>query len=160
MFREMRRKKQLIPMEQAEAILRKRTSGVFIVNGDDGYPYGVPISYIYHDKKIYMHSAKSGHKIDAILNNNKASFTVIDKDDVIPTEFTTYFRSVICFGKARIIDDDSEKLESLKLLTRKYSPNLEKEMNEEIRSGFKALTMIVLEIEHITGKQSIKLMEN
>jgi nitroimidazol reductase NimA-like FMN-containing flavoprotein (pyridoxamine 5'-phosphate oxidase superfamily) len=106
-----------------------------------------------------MHSAKSGHKIDAILNNNKASFTVIDKDDVIPTEFTTYFRSVICFGKARIIDDDSEKLESLKLLTRKYSPNLEKEMDEEIRSGFKTLTMIVLEIKHITGKQSIKLME-
>ena len=110
MFREMRRNKQQLSCEECEEILRKSTAGVLAVSGDDGYPYAVPLSYVYCDNKIYFHSAKSGHKIDGIKNNSKVSFCVIAKDEIIPEKFTTYFRSVIVFGKARILESMDEIL--------------------------------------------------
>ena len=81
--------------------MNKSKSGVLAVVGDDGYPYAVPLNYIYLNNKIYFHSAKEGHKVDAIAINNKVSFCVVAKDDVVPEELTTYFKSVIIFGKAK-----------------------------------------------------------
>lgn len=78
MFREMRRKKQVIPLEESIAVLMCGTSGVLAVQGDNGYPYAVPISYAYYGTHIYFHCAKAGHKLDAIKRDNKVSFCVID----------------------------------------------------------------------------------
>ena len=78
------------------------TSGVLALAGDNGYPYALPISYVYSDGKIYFHSAKSGHKIDAVKRCEKASFCVIAEDNIIPEEYTTYYKSVIVFGKLKI----------------------------------------------------------
>ena len=111
MFREMRRKNQLLTKEEAEKILENGTSGTLALLGDEGYPYCVPISYVYNNNKIYFHSAKSGHKIDAVKNCDKASFCVIDKDEVKPQEYTTYFRSVIAFGSwAKDITRDTSRI--------------------------------------------------
>ena len=87
-------------------IFNDNTSGVLSVYGEDGYPYGVPLSYVYADGKLYFHSAKDGHKIDAVRNNNKVSFTVIAQDNIVAEEYTTYFQSVIAFGTARILEQD------------------------------------------------------
>lgn len=114
MFREMRRKRQLLPTEESVAILERMTNGTLALHGDDGYPYAVPVSYVYADGKIYFHSAMQGHKVDAILRNDKVSFCVVEQDEVKPAEFTTYFRSVIVFGKARILTDENEKTKCLK----------------------------------------------
>lgn len=84
MFRELRRKKQLLPSEETSAVLSQGTSGVLALSGDDGYPYAVPISYVYDGEKIYFHCAKSGHKMDAIRRDERASFCVIDRDKVYP----------------------------------------------------------------------------
>ena len=106
MFREMRRKKQALSMEDAEDILYRGTSGVLAVSGDDDYPYAVPLSYVYDGKKLYFHSARNGHKLDAISRNARVSFCVIDQDQIIPEEYTTYFRSVIVFGTIHIMEDE------------------------------------------------------
>lgn len=90
MFREMRRSKQQLPREVAVEILERNTSGVLALSGDEGYPYAVPMSYVYAEGKIYFHSAKNGHKIDAIQRNEKASFCVIDQDQIIPEKYTTF----------------------------------------------------------------------
>ncbi len=158
MFREMLRKKQLLSEEESLYVLRKCTSGVLAVSGDDGYPYAVPLSYVYHDSKIYFHSAVSGHKIDGINKNAKVSFCVTEKDDVVPHKYTTYFRSVIVFGKARIIEDNAEKRTAIELLAAKYSPNDEEGRLKEIDSGFKRLCMIELTVEHMTGKEAKELV--
>ena len=89
MFREMRRFKQLLPQETAIEILNRNTSGTLALIGDNDYPYAVPISYVYIDGKLYFHSAKSGHKIDAIIKHEKASFCVIDQDHIVPEKYTT-----------------------------------------------------------------------
>ena len=97
-FRPMRRNRQQLSEEESIEILQKATSGVLALLGDNGYPYAVPISYVYADGKIYFHSALSGHKVDAIRSCDKASFCVIEQDDVQPKKYTTFFRSVIAFG--------------------------------------------------------------
>ena len=97
MFREMRRRKQALSPESCVEVLRKGTSGVLAVSGDDGYPYAVPLSYVYDDGRLFFHCAPSGHKLDAIAGNEKASFCVIDQDHVVPEEYTTYYRSCLLY---------------------------------------------------------------
>ena len=121
-FREMRRKRQQLAEEEI-AILEKATTGTLALLGDNDYPYAVPISYVYHDGKLYFHSALTGHKVDAIRKCDKASFCVIEKDDVQPEKYTTFFRSVIAFGRIRIIEDEHEKLEVARMLGNRYNPN-------------------------------------
>lgn len=160
MFREMRRKRQLLSEKESIAVLVNGTSGVLSLLGDDGYPYGVPISYVYADNKIFFHSAKAGHKIDAIRTYNKASFCVIDQDNIVPEEYTTYFRSVIVFGKLRILADEKELREAIEKLAIKYHPkdnaaNRSKEISKELSR----LYMIELSIEHMTGKEAIEIVK-
>lgn len=158
MFREMRRKKQKLSKEECERILYDGTSGVLALHGDDGYPYTVPISYIYDGEKLWFHSAKSGHKIDAVLKNDKASFCVIDQDQIVPEEYTTYFRSVIAFGRIHIVEDDTEKRSAIEKLALKYSPDDTDENREKaIEREWKPLCMLEMEIEHLSGKQAIEL---
>lgn len=153
----MRRIKQLLSMEDTVAVLNKMTSGVLAVSGDDDYPYAVPLSYVYHDNKIYFHCALEGHKIDSINRNSKVSFCVIEKDEIIPDNFTTHYRSVIAFGKARIVEDPEEKMKATRLLSEKYSPDREEGLQYEIKKAYHRMCIIELEIEHITGKEAIEL---
>ena len=125
--------------------------------GDDEYPYAVPISYVYNNSKIYFHSAKEGHKIDAIRKCSKASFCVIAQDEIFPEKYTTHFKSVIAFGKIRILEDENEIREAIERLAMKYHPTDSAEnRNQEIARAWKALCMMELSVEHMTGKEAIE----
>jgi len=156
-FREMRRKRQQLSQEESIGILEKATSGTLALLGDDGYPYAVPISYVYHDGNLYFHSALSGHKVDAIRGCDKASFCVIDQDEVQPKKYTTYFKSVIAFGRIHIIEDEQEKLETARMLGNRYNPHDDESLQKELESGFARMLMIRLDVEHLTGKEAIEL---
>ena len=159
-FREMRRKRQQLSEEESITILQKSTAGTLALLGDNDYPYAVPINYVYHERKLYFHSALAGHKVDAIRNCDKASFCVIDKDDVQPARYTTFFRSIIAFGRIHIIEDEQEKLETARLLGDRYNPNQEEALQKELEHGFARMLMIRLDIEHLTGKQAIELVKH
>ena len=154
MFRKMRRNKQLLSMEDTVAILDRCTNGVLACLGDDDYPYSVPLSYVYFNEKIYFHSAKTGHKIDAITKNPKVSFSVIDEDTVVSEKFTTKFRSVIAFGKARIVEGE-ERQEAMKSFVEKYSGNQPEEAKQKEIAGCSESYEVAIDVEHITGKEAI-----
>jgi uncharacterized protein len=158
MFRDMRRTRQLLSEAETIAMLESCSSGVLAAQGDDDYPYAAPLSYAYEDGKLFFHSAKSGHKIDAIARNDKVSFCVIATDDVVQETFTTHFRSAIVFGKARILTDDAEKRHALECLAKKYSPDYLEEADAEIDTDWDRLVTIELAIEHMTGKSAIELV--
>ena len=158
MFREMRRKKQYLSLQESIAVLNRGTSGVLAVSGDDNYPYAVPLSYVYINNKIYFHCAKTGHKLDGIARNNKVSFCVIDQDCVVPEEYTTYFRSAIAFGKARVLEDETEKRKAIELLAERYSPDHEQGRLREIDMQFKQVCLVELAVEQLTGKEAIELV--
>lgn len=160
MFREMRRKKQQLSESSALEILRKSSSGVLALLGDEDYPYAVPMSYVYACGKIYFHGANAGHRFDAVYKNKKASFCVIEQDVVVPERYLTHYRSVIVFGKIYIIEDKEEKRRAIEILADKYHPTATKEFRDRaIEAESAGLCMFVLEIEHMTGKEARELTE-
>lgn len=158
MFREMRRSKQLLSGEDTLAVMNRCKNGALACIGDDDYPYSVPLSYVYYNDKIYFHSAKAGHKIDGIAKNPKVSFSVIDEDTIVSEEYTSYFRSVIAFGLARVVEGD-EWVEAFKALVEKYSGDQPEETkHKEIRECTES-HIIAIDVEHITGKEAIELVK-
>ena len=157
MFRQMRRNKQALSQEESAEILRKGTSGVLSLSGDDGYPYGVPISYVYDGEKLYFHCARAGHKLDAIRCNGRASFCVIAQDQVIPETYTTHYRSVIVFGTVRILEEE-EQYAAMEKLAVKYAPDSSAEGRQRaIRGAWNALCVLEMTVAHMTGKEAIEL---
>jgi uncharacterized protein len=160
MFREMRRKKQLLSDAETIEILKACTAGVLAVSGDHDYPYAVPISYVYSDGKLFFHLAQEGHKVDSIARNDKVSFCVIDKNEVIQETLTTHFRSVIVFGRARFLTEESEKIYALERLVEKYSPDFTAEGRQAIERGVERVGIVEVTIEHMTGKAAAELVSS
>jgi uncharacterized protein len=158
MFRPMRRKKQELPETETIAILQSATSGVLAVQGDDDYPYAVPLSFAYEDGRLFFHAAQAGHKLDAIGRNDKASFCVIATDDVVQSTFTTHFRSAIVFGKMRVLTGDDEKRHALMCLAQKYSPDFMDAAPAEIDRQWERTCALELVVEHMSGKAAIELI--
>ena len=153
MFRNMRRTAQALDEATAVKILEEGTHGILSLMGDDGYPYGVPMSYAYWDGVIYFHSAVTGHKIDAVKAWEKASFCVVARDDVQPEKLTTNYQSVIAFGQVRILPGE-EKLRAILAIGRKYSGVLgEEALRAESLGAMERMELLCLTIEHLTGKQ-------
>lgn len=157
-FRAMRRNRQQLSKEECERILGHCTSGVLALMGDSGYPYAVPLSYVYADGAIIFHSAVQGHKVDAIKRDNHCSFCVIEQDEIKPAEFTTYFRSVIVFGRIQMVTDEAEKVQLLRLLGRRYSPDNEHGLQHEIDKSLDHVLLLRLDIDHMSGKEAIELV--
>ena len=155
MFREMRRGKQQLSAEETKAVLKRGSHGVIACLGDEGYPYAVPVNYVYYENKLYFHSAKNGHKIDAITRQPKVSFAVTDEDTIVSAEYTSYFRSVIIFGEARITSGEEWTL-AFRALVEKYSADQPEEAKQkEVRECGRSL-IIAIDIAHATGKEAIE----
>lgn len=161
MFPAMRRKKQLLSQEETAAVLARGSSGVLALAGENGYPYAVPLSYVYDGGRLYFHCARSGHKLDAIRRCEKASFCVIDQDQIVPEEYTSYFRSVIAFGRVRILEDEGEKRAAIEKLALKYAPDSTVEDRKQvIQKEWEPLCMLEMELDHVTGKEAIELIQD
>lgn len=156
MFREMRRKLQQLPQEECERILRAGKTAVLALAGDDGYPYAVPVNYVYDGGKIYFHCAKTGHKLDALRRCEKVSVCVVDRDDVAPERLATDYMSVIVFGRARILEDDEEIYRAVEVFGLKYNPDREA-VAREIRREWDALCCVEITVDHMTGKEGKEL---
>ncbi|MBR6966883.1 MAG: pyridoxamine 5'-phosphate oxidase family protein [Clostridia bacterium] len=153
MFREMIRIRQQLATEECIDILKRELRGVLSVLGDDGYPYGMPMNHYYceEDGRIYFHGGKSGHKIDAVRRDNKASFCVYDRGVRQEGEWFLRIRSVIVFGRIEIIEDPAKTVEISRRLSRKFTADENYIENEIVRSGPGTL-LLALVPEHMTGK--------
>ena len=158
-MREMRRIRQQLDQAACEEILMRGTSGVLALSGDDGYPYAVPLSYAWVDGKLVFHGAKAGHKLKAMRRDARASFCVVDADEVVPERYTTHYRSVICFGRMRVVEDEAEMRNLCLALGEKFWPGHSKEGMEEIDGAMSRLCVFVMEVERVTGKQAIELVK-
>ncbi len=153
MFRTMRRFKQQISDAECIEILKTEKRGVLSLIGDDGYPYGIPLSHFYdeRDGKIYFHGAKEGHKIDAIKANPKASFCVMDKGFRKDGEWALNIKSVIAFGKVSLITDIKKAEEICTKLVQKFTDDKEY-LEMELKNALARVQCFEFTIEHMTGK--------
>lgn len=151
MFRKMRRNDRQSTEDYAIALLEKCEYGVLSTVNKDGYPYGVPLSYVYKDASIYFHSAVEGHKLDNIAANHNVSFCVVGEKKTLPEKFTTSYESVVVFGQASQVAGVEKKAALLALVT-KYSPDYLEKGKAYIENSSDKTTVIKITIEQITGK--------
>ena len=124
-------------------------------NGDDGYPYAIPVNYFFdaeHDK-IYFHGAKAGHKVDALKRDDKVCFTVYGNEWYQDGDWAPYVMSTVVFGRCRLANDTPAFIEDkVRQLALKYYPSAE-EVEEEIAKDIKGVQLYEITIEHLCGKQ-------
>lgn len=152
MFRSMRRFKQQISEKKCEEVLRTARRGVLAVYGEDGYPYALPINFLYEDGKIYFHGAVSGHKIDAVRANPHVSFCVMDEGYLQEGKRGLNINSVVIFGTVRLIETNDAALEYCRHLGYKYFPGDAEYVEKDVQKNKNHLQMIELTIDHMTGK--------
>ena len=152
MFRKMRRDKQQVSLDECMRVLRESRRAVLSVIGDDGYPYGVPVNFVYDENRemLYLHGATEGHKLDAIKNCNKISFTTWDEGYKVDGDWAWYVTSVICMGRAEIIDDLELMAEKIRDLGLRFTDAAE--VQGMIDRNMGRVSVIAIHIEHMTGK--------
>lgn len=155
MFRKMRLIDQQLDRAEVDKIMNSCTNGVLCLQGDNGYPYGVPVSYAYANGKIYFHCAKEGYKVDLMKADPHVAFTVVAQDDIIPEDFNTLFLSVMAFGKVRLVDDPVEMREIHGYIIEKYSKGHEENGAKYLDSSIADIYMVEITIDHITGKKGV-----
>ncbi|MBQ6330704.1 MAG: pyridoxamine 5'-phosphate oxidase family protein [Kiritimatiellae bacterium] len=152
-FRDMRRFKQALDKKTCIDILTAATRGTLAVLGDGGYPYTVPMNFVYDSGKIYFHCALSGHKLDAINACDKVSFNVLGTPEKKnPADWWYYVKSVTVFGRASVVSDGEEKVAALTKLGNKYFPD-KSQVAPDIERNISRTNVLCLRIEHMTGKQ-------
>ncbi len=151
MFRDLTRKKQMLSPVECKEILKQEVRGVLAVSGDYGYPYALPINFYFDDvnNKIYFHSGKIGHKLDAIANCDKVSFCVYDKGYHKDGHWSLNIRSVIIFGRIHIVDNWSDEL--MVDFCKRFTVDTDY-IYSEIEKFRSNTTVLCIEIEHMTGK--------
>ena len=154
MFREMRSKANMLTNEEVENILKTSPNGTLALYGENGYPYSVPVNFVYSNGKIYFHGAAEGYKLDCMKKDPHVSFSVIGKDDIAKENFTTLFSSVIAFGTIRVIDTMEEKIPVLEAMVVKYSAEFMESGKELISKGCGSVAY-ELTIDHMTGKKGM-----
>lgn len=154
MFRKVTRIKNEISLEEAKELLRHNRRAAFSVNGDDGYPYTIPINFYYDEaeNRIYFHSAKRGHKIDSIRANDKVCLTTWDDGYRDEGDWAFHVSSCVVFGRAGLIEDRALTEEKVRQFALKYYPDAQ-EVEEELRRSIGGVQMVAIDIEHISGKR-------
>lgn len=154
MFRKVRKKANEISASLAKDLIKKSRRGILAVNGDNGYPYAIPINYLYleESQKIFFHGSKVGHKVDAIKKSDKVCFTVYGNEQIKEETWAPYVQSALVFGRCKLIEDEDRAMIVLKDFAMKYYPS-ESMVEEEMKKAAKATQMFEITIEHISGKE-------
>ena len=154
MFRPMRRSKQALSAQETKALLSAEKRGILAVNGDEGYPFAIPVNYYYDDAqgKIFIHGGKAGHKVDALKRDDKVCFTVYGNEHFEPGDWAPYVQSTVVFGRCRLVEDAAATEARVRELGLKYYPGRE-EVEKEIAKAIKGVQLYEITIEHLTGKQ-------
>ena len=152
MFEAMRRKDRQMNGEETAEILKNGEYGIFSSVGEDGYPYGVPVNYIFYNGRIYFHcAAKVGKKLDNLKFSDKACFTVVAQAEVLPQELSTRYQSARVFGRARRLERGKEEI--LRALCARFAPEYPEVMEKSLKNQLAVTDIVELVPEHMTGKK-------
>lgn len=154
----MRRRKQELAPEEAVRIMEEGAYGVLGTVDADGWPYAVPLSYVWLDGRIVFHCAPEGHKMDALRANPRVSFAVVGSNEVRPAAYTNVYTSAIAFGTARVVEDEAEKRALCRAFALRYCAGLEEGVDEEIDKLIGRTALVAITVERLTGKQAIELV--
>lgn len=170
----MRRKDREMDGDFGISIIDNSHYAVLSLLDDNQRAYAVPISPARVGNILYIHSAKEGHKVELIKNNSRVLLTFVgelripnpiteeefleskDKNQLAALtskHFTTEFESAIVVGEATILDNRQEKIEGLRAISQKYTPENMKYFDEAVNASIDRTMVIKIRIEEITAKR-------
>lgn len=152
MFREIRKKSGVLTEQECQMILSEKDTAVLSLIGEDDYPYGVPLNYIYSNGRIFIFSAEEGYKIDCMKKRAKASLTVIAKNESIQGKLSSNYESIIAFGQVKIIDNKEYRYNAFAALLERLQGSYEEKDVSFLEAQAKTTAIIEFVIEHISGK--------
>ncbi|MBK8807058.1 MAG: pyridoxamine 5'-phosphate oxidase family protein [Bacteroidales bacterium] len=149
----VRRQDRLLDEATALQLLKTAEYGVLSMSCNDNGAYGLPINYAWDGvKSIYLHCAPEGRKLKCIEENNKVSFCIVGKTNVMPDKFSTEYESIIleCLAYKQLPSE--ERMQALVLLLEKYSPNDKEKGVKYAENSFSRTEIIRLDIINWSGK--------
>ncbi len=152
MIHDMRRIDREVGESEAKTIMARADHGFLATVSEDGWPYAVPVNHVLDGDRIYLHCALSGHKLDNIAHESRVAYSAVASSRIVPEQVTTYYESAIAFGRARLVDEPSEKLRALALLGQRFCAEFPAQVEEEIRKDGPKTVVVSIQIERITGK--------
>ena len=151
-FPDIRRKDRILGDEQTLHLLKTGEYGFLAICGVNGYGYGVPMNYVLKGKSIYFHCAVEGFKLESIRQNNRVSFCVVGRTQLLPQHYSTAYESAIVYGHIKYNLPEEERYKALNLLVSKYSPDYKDISHAYINKSFHRTLIMRLDIEHVSGK--------
>ncbi len=153
--RPVRRRNRCLTQEEALEVLLATDHAVLSTVDAAGIPYGVPVSPVYVDGKIYFHglSLAGGRRADNIAANPNVSLCFIQKQTTLQEHYSVDYASAIVSGRAHRVTDPGECQVALEALCRRHCPDRPvEEWRAEIRKHAKATGVWRIDIDSITGK--------
>ena len=149
----VRRQDRLLDEARALELLAHGEYGVLSMVADDG-GYGIPVNFVWDgDSSVYIHCAPAGRKLRALATNPKVSLCIIGNVHLLPSRFTTEYESVILFGNARMNLSEEEKMNALRLLIDKLSPEHKQIGDKYARGSFHRVEIIRIDFTTFSGKR-------
>ena len=157
----MRRSDRAQSLEFAQALIDRCTYGVVAISTGEDTPYCLPLSLVRVDNRLYFHCAKQGRKLDLLRRNPKVCVTFVGASEPAYVEsnntFTDYFQSAMVTGTASEVLEDDEKIEALRALCTKVTPEgMSGDNFERAVTGSLAVTGVWrIEMEEVTAKAKL-----
>ncbi len=150
----MRRRKNLVSDQaEIEAILQ-RALVLRVAMCRDGQPYLVPVCFAYAGGRIYFHTGPKGMKMDFLAANPRVCFEVDTGVEVLaaesPCAWSVRYQSVVGFGRARVVQDQDERLEGLRLILEHYAGPGEYDFPAP---NLARTAVVCIQVEEMTGRR-------
>ena len=152
MQRQMRRKDRQMDEADAIKLLEANSHGVLATVDEDGAPYAVPVSYVWHRGHIYFHSSSTGQKVENIVRDNRVAFAVVGEVDMERAGPSARFESVIVRGRAVTVTGYDEELDAFYALKRVFMPDTVEDTPASMERLKGKYILYRLEAESISGK--------
>jgi len=151
----MHAKEFRVSLEEMEEILREETVGYLGLSAD-GQPYVVPLNYAYVGRRILFHCGLTGKKLEYLKTNPRVCFTVGRQREEMRAHAERFpcfldSHSVICVGRARVVEDLQERQRALTTFQRCYQPEAE-EISPRRAEG---CCTVEIEISEMTGRKVV-----
>lgn len=151
MFPEMRRKDRQLSQKETVRVLESALYGTISTVNEDGWPYAVPIDFVYADGKLYFHGARDGAKLQDFRRNNRVCFSAVASAQTVPEQFSTRYASAVVFGHVSELDGEEKEAALLRLIE-KYCPDHLEQGRDYVRREMETTAAFAVSIEHMTGK--------
>lgn len=149
---EMRRKDRQMPEKFAWEVVDRCEYAFLSMTGEDGTPYGVPITIVRDGRAVYFHSAMEGRKVRCLRQNPRVCLTCVGNTEIQQDRFTTLYECAVAFGTASEVTEETEKIQALRILCQRHTPANMENFDKAIEKSLARTGIWKIVVEEISGK--------